>query len=162
MLEYAFKTVSMIFALSAIATGAQALVDPVGFAKSFGIPVRAAADKRQAQERVGRGGGERDAKKAGSSKLQLVERQDEAATTTAAQSYVSLMGVRQLATGVTLITFAYQDKWSEMATILCILGFLVAGTDGLFLSRSGAVSLGCFHAVPGALIALLSGAFILM
>jgi hypothetical protein len=76
----------------------------------------------------------------------------------AALSYVSLMGVRQLATGITLLVFARQGKWEEMATILVILGFLVAGTDGLYLWRSGAGMKGPFHALPGAGIALLAGA----
>jgi hypothetical protein len=76
----------------------------------------------------------------------------------AALSYVSLMGVRQLATGITLLAFARQGKWEEMATVLVILGFLVAGTDGLFLWTSGAGMKGPFHALPGACIALLAGA----
>ena len=52
-------------------------------------------------------------------------------STSTTTSYVSLMGVRQLATGLTLLTFAYQEKWTEMATILSILGVVVAGTDGI-------------------------------
>lgn len=68
------------------------------------------------------------------------------------------MGVRQLATGLTLFTFAYQGKWNEMATILTILGFVVAGTDGYYLAQTGARGQARFHAIPGALIALLSGA----
>jgi hypothetical protein len=76
----------------------------------------------------------------------------------AALSYASLMGVRQLATGITLLIFAQQGKWEEMATVLVILGFLVAGTDGLFLWNSGAGLKGPFHALPGVCIASLAGA----
>ena len=72
-----------------------------------------------------------------------------------AQTYVSLMGARQLATGLILLTFAYQGKYNEMATMLTILGLMVAETDGIFLAKRD-VKAGIFHALPGALIALLS------
>jgi hypothetical protein len=75
-------------------------------------------------------------------------------------SYISLMGVRQFATGIILLTFAYQKKWTEVATILAVIGIIVAGTDGIHLSRAGHRRLGRFHAVPGALIAALAGGFI--
>ena len=71
------------------------------------------------------------------------------------------MGVRQLATGLTLLTFAYEEKWTEMATILSILGVVVAGTDGYYLARSGERGRAVFHAVPGALIAMLAGLVVL-
>lgn len=77
---------------------------------------------------------------------------------TSSTDYVSLMGVRQLGTGITLLTFAYQRKWREMATILAIIGIVVAGTDGVYLARSGRVNLAMFHAIPGALISLLAAA----
>lgn len=48
-----------------------------------------------------------------------------------------------------------------MATILSVLGFLVAGMDGLVLWRAGKRSEGVFHAVPGGLIAGLSCAVVL-
>ena len=123
-----FKIVALIFAISAVVTGVQAIVDPVGFSRSFGIPTTVAKDADT--------------------------------STSTAISYVSLMGVRQLATGITLLTFAYQKKWTEMATILSILGIIVAGTDGVYISRSGARNLAKLHAIPGALIALLAGAVI--
>ena len=44
-----------------------------------------------------------------------------------------------------------------MATILSILGVVVAGTDGTYLARSGERGRAVFHAVPGALIAILAG-----
>lgn len=69
-------------------------------------------------------------------------------------AYVSLMGVRQLCTGLTLLVFAYQRKWKEMGTLLALLGVLVAGTDGLFLARESAGK-GLFHALPGLGIASL-------
>ena len=116
------QAVSMIFALAAVATGAQAIVDPVGFSNTFGLSLP-------------------------TSKADSV-----------ASSYAALMGVRQLATGITLLTFAYQGKWSEVATILAIIGALVAGTDGLYLSRAGHTAQGRWHAVPGALISALAGA----
>ena len=70
------------------------------------------------------------------------------------------MGARQLATGLILLTFAYQHKWTEAATILSIIGIVVAGTDGVYLSRAGAGQLARFHAIPGALIAALAAAVI--
>ena len=65
------------------------------------------------------------------------------------------MGVRQLATGLTLLAFAYQGKWKEMATILSILGIVVAGTDGACLAQKN-LGKGLFHAGPGACISALS------
>lgn len=132
-----FKMVSITFASAAIVTGIQAIVDPIGFSRSFGIPINGAKD-------------------AETSKSTAITTNSDPIT-----SYVSLMGVRQLATGITLLTFAYQSKFTEMATILAILGFLVAGTDGFYLYRSGAVNQAKFHAIPGALIALLAGAVVL-
>lgn len=46
---------------------------------------------------------------------------------------MALLGVQQLATGMTLFTFAYLQKWAEMTTILAILGFFVAERDGIFV-----------------------------
>ena len=136
-----FKIVSVIFASSALVTGAQAIVDPVGFARGFGLPLITATEVDKSQ-----------------STLLSHSYPSNGNPTT---SYVSLMGVRQLATGLTLFTFAYQGKWTEMATILSILGIVVAGTDGFYLSRSGDRNRGIFHALPGALISLLAGATIL-
>lgn len=50
----------------------------------------------------------------------------------------------------------------EMATILSILGFVVAGTDGYFLWKAGMRREGVFHAVPGVLIAGLAWAVLLV
>ena len=136
-----FKIVSVAFASSAIVTGAQAIVDPIGFSRSFGLPITIA----------------KDADKPQSTPVSHFHESNGNAII----SYVSLMGIRQLATGITLLTFAYQKKWTEMATILAILGIVVAGTDGIYLSRSGAKNLAKLHAIPGALIALLAGATIL-
>ena len=127
-----FKAVSLIFACAAVITGVHAMVDPLGFSRSFGIPINTVDN-------------------AGKFEANAINALDANSTI----SYVSLMGVRQLATGVTLLVFAYQGKWTEMATILAILGILVAGTDGLYLFHSGARSQARFHAIPGALIALL-------
>ena len=124
----AFKAVSVIFAISAVVTGAQSIVDPVGFSLFFGLPLTpavAASDHRDLTA-----------------------------------SYIALMGVRQLATGVTLLVFAYQSKWTEVATILAIIGVLVAGTDGIFLSRAGHGAVGRWHAIPGVLIAALAAAVV--
>ena len=38
-LTLAFKGVSIVFAVAAVTTGVQAMLDPVGFSKSFGIPL---------------------------------------------------------------------------------------------------------------------------
>ena len=131
-----FKAVSVIFACLALATGAHALWHPFGFAGSFGISLQPLPEKYDANINTDGPDGN------------------------AATSYVSLMGARQLATGITLLAFAIQGKWTEMATILVILGLIVATTDGFLLYRSGARKKGLFHALPGALIALLAGAFL--
>lgn len=122
-----FKFVSVTFALAAVYTGAQATLDPVGFSKSFGLPLNTTSTPRSD------------------------------GTT---RSWISLMGVRQLATGLTLLIFAYQSKWTEMATILSLIGILVAGTDGFHLSRAGERQEARYHAIPGALIAMLAGAVV--
>jgi len=136
-----FKTVSVMFAISAVATGAQAVVDPVGFSRFFGLPLTVTNS---------------DDNGADTSRPTNILHYDRCLTL----SYVSLMGVRQLATGIVLLIFAHQNKWTEMATILAIIGIVVAGTDGMYLSRAGARKLGRFHAIPGALIAALAGGVI--
>lgn len=129
-----FKVVSVTFACLAAATGAHALWNPIGFAASFGMPLQPFSKNYEVNINPNLLAGKTVA------------------------SYVSLMGVRQLATGITLLAFASQGKWTEMATILVILGLIVATIDGFFLCRSGAGAKGLFHAFPGALIALLAGA----
>lgn len=133
-----FWIVSVVFAISAVATGAQAIVDPVGFSRSFGLPLSPVTDTASSVSRP----------------TAVLHHHR------FTMSYVSLLGVRQLATGVILLTFAYQNKWTEMATILAIIGVVVAGTDGIYLSRAGASKLGRLHAIPGALIAALAGGVI--
>ncbi|KAF2666623.1 hypothetical protein BT63DRAFT_313259 [Microthyrium microscopicum] len=123
-----FQCVSIIFACAATFTGIQAMLDPVGFAASFGIPVLSF----ESQDRYSK------------------------SVNTVTTAYISLMGVRQLATGITLLVFASQRQWYEMATLLSILGFVVAGTDGYFLYKMSSIGKGAFHAVPGAAIALLA------
>lgn len=75
-------------------------------------------------------------------------------------SYVSVMSVRQLGTGIILLIFAYQGKWTEAATILAVIGILVAGTDGIYLARAGPRGPAIFHAVPGGLISALAAGVI--
>lgn len=141
-----FKTVSVMFAISAVATGAQAVVDPVGFSRVFGLPLTVTTSVRSVTDDSG----------ADTSRPTNILHYDRCLTL----SYVSLMGVRQLATGIILLIFAHQNKWTEMATILVIIGIVVAGTDGMYLSRAGARKLGRFHAIPGGLIAALAGGVI--
>ena len=136
-----FQIVSVVFAISSVATGVQAILNPMAFSRTFGLPVTIAKE----------GDGSKAAAISDSHKT----------SGNPVLSYVSLMGVRQLATGIIVLTFAYQKKWTEMATILTILGVVVAGIDGFYLSRSGARNLARFHAIPGALIALLAFAVIL-
>lgn len=121
-----FKVVSLIFAVSAIATGAQAIIDPGGFSRLFGIPLASITSTTTSQQ------------------------------SSNALSFASLMGVRQLATGLTLSIFAYQGKWTEIATILVILGVVVACTDGVYLYRAGNAGGARWHAIPGLVIATLA------
>lgn len=134
VLPVAFIIVSLIFAIASTATGLQAILSPIAFSHSFGIPIPNQHDSKPTSP---------------------------SAHTQTAITYVSLMGVRQLATGIILLIFAYQGKWIEMATMLSVLGILVAGTDGVFLAFNGVQGKAGFHAVPGALIAGLAGAFLL-
>lgn len=139
-----FKIVSVVFAISAVVTGLQAIINPIGFSRTFGLPLITTTIEPS----------------------ELLTDQDSALTSRATtvlhsqrnltKSYISLMGIRQLATGIILLTFALQRKWIEMATILAIIGIVVAGTDGIYLSRAGAKSLGWLHAIPGAAIAVLA------
>lgn len=143
-----FKIVSVVFAIASVATGARAIVDPIGFSKSFGLPLSPTTSNPETPAIDNDEVADRSRTRPTSPSYQ----HDRNLT----MSYVSLMGVRQLGTGTILLTFAYQDKWTEMATILAIIGILVAGTDGVYLSRSGARELGLFHAIPGALISALA------
>lgn len=140
-----FKIVSVTFAIAAVATGAQAVFDPVGFSRSFGLPVHTTMTTSKYT-----GKNDDDALQPGK-KAEPVNDRD------FTQSYISLMGIRQLGTGLILLTFAVQKKWEEMATILAIIGIVVAGTDGLYLAQGGTVKQGMFHAIPGAAISLLAG-----
>jgi hypothetical protein len=118
-----FKLVSIIFALASLATGIQAILTPLSFAKSFGI---------------------------------LIPTPSQTPTPTPVKSYISLLGIRQLATGLIILTFGYQGKWEEVATILVIIGLVVAWTDGVFLAKAGNWGGATFHAIPGAGISLLA------
>lgn len=135
-LTSAFKGVSIVFAIAAVTTGVQAMLDPVGFSKSFGIPLRTGLYKEKVEK--------------------VPETPVQGQPLILAKSYISLMGVRQLATGLTILALASQQNWTGVATILAIIGFVVAGTDGLYLSKAGSRKLALFHAIPGAGIALLA------
>lgn len=132
-----FKAVSLIFGFSAVGTGAQALLSPLSFSRSFGIPI-IPSPPPTAQNRLN----------SNSNSKTTTQHQTE--------SYISLLGIRQLATGIILLTFAYQNKWTEGATVLAIIGVVVAGTDGVYLARTGRRGVAVFHAVPGALISALA------
>lgn len=139
-IEPVFQAVSVTFAFAAVLTGFQAILDPIGFSTSFGLPIppldppsRSSQDQKSRQKEP---------------------------TRAHAHDYVSLMGARQLATGLTLLLLAYQGQWTASATVLQILGFVVAGTDGLHLARAGRSRLALFHAGPGALIAVTAMAFL--
>ena len=129
-----FKAVSVTFACFAVATGAHALWSPTGFAASFGIPVQPLPNVNVLN---------------GSN-----QSEEDRAT-----SYVRLLGARQLASGMILLALAGLGEWTEMAVVLSTLGLVVATTDGLILNRSGAGTKGLFHALPGVVMATLSGVF---
>lgn len=135
-----FKVISTTFAVLAVWTGAQATIDPRGFAKFFGLPVCPALSQQRSIAKKD---------KRGRTKYRAMDDQADSP----ALAYVSLMGIRQFATGIILLVFGYQGKWNEAATVLAIIGLLVAGTDGIFLLHAGHRDLALFHAIPGALIA---------
>jgi hypothetical protein len=143
-LQIIFKAISVTFALAAVYTGVHGLVYPAAFSKFFGLPLDATTIPPPP-----------------SSDSPFVKSTYEAYKThrTLAKSYISLMSVRQLGTGIILLIFAYQDKWTEVATILAVIGVLVAGTDGLFLIKGSTRADGIFHAIPGGMISALAVAF---
>lgn len=132
-----FKLVASTFTVLCTLTGLQAIIDPSGFSKQFGIPIPLPSPSKS-----------QSASSASHS-------------TTAA--YISLVGARQLGTGLTLLAFISQGKWSAAATVLAVIGVVVAGMDGLYIARSGPgrVGAGVFHALPGGLIALLAASVLL-
>ncbi|XMA16297.1 hypothetical protein WAI453_009088 [Rhynchosporium graminicola] len=141
-LLHVFQPVSLTFASLAIGTGAQATFDPINFSKSFGLALNTTSGSPQYPK-------EEDV---------VLSRSNYQQSST--KPYISLMGVRQLATGVLIFTFAYQGKWTEIATILSIIGILVAGTNDVYLSRAGLQGKGVFHALPGAFISTLACGFL--
>lgn len=127
-----FQAVAVIFAISAVGTGAQAIWSPISFAKAFGIPLDTSTTATKDKDLANKEGASLDP----------------------SSSYVSLVGARQFSTGIILLIFAYQRKWGAVATVLSVIGISVAGTDGWYLLKAGNPSGARFHAIPGALIAL--------
>lgn len=99
-----FQAVSIIFALSAVAAGLQSILDPVAFSNFFGLSLNHHPPTSAAQPNPDN-----------TAPLTSQRGQQQRALTT---SYIALMGVRQLATGVILLVFAVQGKWIEVATVL--------------------------------------------
>ena len=112
-----FKGVSLIFATASVFTGAQALLDPIAFSKTFGISIPKQHD------------------------------------TPLLRSYITLMAIRQLATGISILLLARQGHFLAIAYILMVAGFVVAGTDGVFIAKNGSRKMGIVHAGPGFVIA---------
>lgn len=139
-----FKLVSITFTLAALATGAQGVVDPVAFSRTFGLPLPMTNTTNNANSKAPK------AAEASATETSLDKERE------LARTYASLMGARQLGTGIILATFIYQNKWTEVATVLAVIGFVYAGTDGLFLARAGKTAKALWHALPGALIATLA------
>lgn len=140
----AFKAVCSIFTAASLLTGTQAIVNPTAFATSFGIPLAQPPESP---------------KQAAASTTDTTKppppHHDPAAS-----SYVALLGARQLGTGITLLVFACQGKWVECATVLSVIGLVVAGADGYHIAKNGNLGGGVFHAGPGAAIAALAGAVV--
>lgn len=132
--------VTLIFASAAVYTGLQALILPEKFADSFGIRLPDATTTKSTSDAA---------------------RTISSLKDPGASAYVSLMGARQLGTGLSLFAFAYVGKWAEAATILFIIGVLVAGTDGWHIMKTGgSLGGGLYHAGPGAAIAALAAAYL--
>lgn len=130
-----FKWITVIHGIAMTYTGAQSLFDPVGFAAGFGLPIDPSAHPKHATP-------------SGSSSTDLP------------RSFAQLVGARQLATGLIGLTFAYQQKWSELATMLSISGVVVAGMDGVVLMRNGYGRGGISHAIPGVIISAIAMAYL--
>ena len=112
-----FKGISLIFATATVFTGAQALLVPIAFSKTFGISIPKQHD------------------------------------TPLLRSYITLMAIRQLATGISILLLARQGHFLAIAYILMVAGFVVAGTDGVFIAKNGSRKMGIVHAGPGFVIA---------
>jgi len=124
----------------------QGIINPVGFSNFFGLPLTTPNHKTNTDNNNGVNS---------TSKMAILDHERELTKT-----YISLMGARQLGIGIILATFIYQSKWMEVATILAIIGIVIAGTDGIYLARAGKMSEGRWHALPGALIAALAAAVV--
>lgn len=76
-------SVTSIFSIAFIMMGIQALLSPIGFSRTFGLPfnITHQPDSPSSRHHIN--------------------------VTT---SYISLMGIRQLATGLILLPFSYQQK----------------------------------------------------
>lgn len=139
-----FKTVSVIFAISAVTINVQVIVDSIDFSRVFELTLSSTLTN---------------------SVKSFIDNEDAVTFKTTAilhyhhsltMSYISLMKVRQLATRIILLIFAYQNKWTEMTIILVIIDIVVADTDEIYLSRVDARQLEWFHAILDALIAALA------
>ncbi|KAF7949017.1 hypothetical protein EAE96_008193 [Botrytis aclada] len=119
-----FKSISIIFGISTVITGTQALLNPIAFSKTFGITVPKEKD------------------------------------TPILRSYITLMATRQLATGTSILLLARIGHYISIAYILMVTGILVAGTDGVFISKNGSMKMGIVHAGPGFVIAAVAAATI--
>ena len=90
-LSLLFKLVCVTFSFAAVATGLQAMLDPVTFSNSFGMWLALCPPKTH----------------------ELYHTFQHLRIT--ARSYISLMGMRQFTTGIILLIFACQSKWTEAA-----------------------------------------------
>jgi hypothetical protein len=114
-------------------TGVWSLIDQVGYAAGFGLPIGTSGQPSHARLSAVTGTG-----------------------SDALRAFVMLTGVRQLATGLIVLLFARQSKWTELATMLSITGVVVAGTDGVVLMKNGYGRAGARHAVPGVMISAMA------
>lgn len=114
------------FAAASIITGCTAVRDPSTFADTFGLelPPRSSGFNQFPKE----------------AQTALLEQQN------VTRKYVSLMGVRQLATGLILLTLEWRHQWREAAIVVAISGFVVATTNWPLCGRlrsKGCSSVAC-------------------
>lgn len=76
------------------------------------------------------------------------------------RSYISLIGSRQLSTGLIILLLAARGSYNAIAHILAVSGIVVAGWDGVVIRRHASTRLGLVHAGPGFVIAAVAAAVI--
>lgn len=77
-------------------------------------------------------------------------------TTPLLLDYISLMGSRQLSTGLATALLLLRGNDVGAGYVLMVAGVVVAGWDGVIIARNGSTRMGIVHAGPGFVIAAIA------